>query len=129
MTYQPSGFRDDIGTEDCQPDYYEGSGVDLHLIGHDDWLLIATTTDDPRPWVVSTEMWADHGDNGGSDWPVVYRAVARMSPAEWAGLGWYRYSDADWPPLTPSALRELTARRAAAERDARRAPPGREAGQ
>ena len=29
--------------------YYAGPGTDLHLIGHDDWLLIATTPDDPGP--------------------------------------------------------------------------------
>ncbi len=128
MTYQPIGFRDDIGTEECPPVYYAGPGTDLHLIGHDDWLLIATTTDDPRPWVVSTELWAEHGDDGGSNWPATYQVVARMPPGEWAGLGWYRYSDTDWPPLTPSVFRELAERRAAAERDAGLAPTDREAG-
>ncbi len=128
MTYQPGGFRDDIGTDDCPPAYYSGPGTDLHPIGHDDWLLIATTTDDPYPWVVSTELWPEHQSSGGSDWPAVYRVLACMSPEEWAGLGWYRYSDVDWPPLTPSAFRELAGRRTAAERDAGLAPPGREAG-
>lgn len=101
--------------------YYAGPGMDLHLVGHDDWMLIATTADDPQPWVVSTQLWAEHaddGDYGARNWPAIYQALARMSPEQWARLGWYRYASTDWPALTPSMFRELAARRAAAEHEA-----------
>jgi hypothetical protein len=64
--------------------YYAGPGWDLHLVGHDDWLLIATTPDDPRPWVMSTELWAEHYGTA-HNWPAIYRAIAGLSAEAWAG--------------------------------------------
>jgi hypothetical protein len=104
-----TGEHHGIEAANDQRETYAGPPEDLHIAGHQDWLLFATAGGDPYPYVVSTEGWPQHG-SGRGNWPSVYRHIDALHPSELARLGWIRYPGPDWPPLDAALSAELAAR-------------------